>query len=41
MDAQHIAAIDIQEDVINHTIPEITQVILRSEEITDEVTGHQ
>ena len=28
MDARHIAAIDIQEDAINHTIPEITQVIL-------------
>ncbi|XP_078331358.1 uncharacterized protein LOC144625140 [Crassostrea virginica] len=27
MDAQHIAAIDQQEDAINHTIPEITQVI--------------
>ncbi|XP_078340633.1 uncharacterized protein LOC111109096 [Crassostrea virginica] len=27
MDAQHIAAIDIEEDAINHTIPEITQVI--------------
>ncbi|XP_078331641.1 uncharacterized protein LOC144625270 [Crassostrea virginica] len=28
MDAQHIIAIDQQEDAINHTIPEITQVIL-------------
>nr|XP_022333195.1 uncharacterized protein LOC111130415 [Crassostrea virginica] len=28
MDAQHIAAIDQQEDAINHTMPEITQVIL-------------
>nr|XP_022327864.1 uncharacterized protein LOC111127123 [Crassostrea virginica] len=28
MDAQHIAAIDRQEDAINHTITEITQVIL-------------
>nr|XP_022302201.1 uncharacterized protein LOC111110126 [Crassostrea virginica] len=28
MDAQHIAAIDTQEDTINHTIPEITQIIL-------------
>ena len=28
MDAQHIAAIDQQEDAINHTIPEITQAIL-------------
>ncbi|XP_078331533.1 uncharacterized protein LOC111105275 [Crassostrea virginica] len=28
MDAQHIAAIDQQEDTINHTITEITQVIL-------------
>nr|XP_022324070.1 uncharacterized protein LOC111124986 [Crassostrea virginica] len=28
MDAQHIAAIDRQEDTINHTIPEITHVIL-------------
>ena len=28
MDAQHIAAIDQQEDAINRTIPEITQVIL-------------
>nr|XP_022293659.1 E3 ubiquitin-protein ligase TRIM71-like [Crassostrea virginica] len=27
MDAQHIAAIDQHEDAINHTIPEITQVI--------------
>nr|XP_022296882.1 uncharacterized protein LOC111106472 [Crassostrea virginica] len=28
MDAQHIAAIDQQEVAINHTIPEITQIIL-------------
>nr|XP_022345065.1 uncharacterized protein LOC111137729 [Crassostrea virginica] len=28
MDAQHIAAIDHQEDAINHTITEITQIIL-------------
>ncbi|XP_078331527.1 uncharacterized protein LOC144625199 [Crassostrea virginica] len=28
MDAKHIAAIDQQEDAINHTIPEITQTIL-------------
>nr|XP_022316827.1 protein lin-41-like [Crassostrea virginica] len=28
MDAQHKAAIDRQEDAINHTIPEITQIIL-------------
>nr|XP_022318125.1 uncharacterized protein LOC111121240 [Crassostrea virginica] len=28
MDAQHIAAIDQQEDAINHTIPEITKIIL-------------
>uniref|UniRef100_A0A8B8BEH7 Uncharacterized protein LOC111109396 n=1 Tax=Crassostrea virginica TaxID=6565 RepID=A0A8B8BEH7_CRAVI len=28
MDAQHIAAIDEQEDAINNTIPEITQIIL-------------
>nr|XP_022297322.1 uncharacterized protein LOC111106792 [Crassostrea virginica] len=28
MDAQHMAAIDQQEDAINHTIPEITQTIL-------------
>ena len=28
MDAQHIAAIDRQEDAINNTTPEITQVIL-------------
>ena len=27
MDAEHIAAIDRQEDAINHTITEITQVI--------------
>ncbi|XP_078330991.1 uncharacterized protein LOC144624845 [Crassostrea virginica] len=28
MDAEHIAAIDRQEDAINHTITEITQIIL-------------
>ena len=28
-DANHKAAIDQQEDAINHTIPEITQVILK------------
>ncbi|XP_078331532.1 uncharacterized protein LOC144625203 [Crassostrea virginica] len=28
MDAQHIAAIDEQENAINHTIPEITKIIL-------------
>ena len=28
MDAQHIAAIDQQEDAINHSITEITQIIL-------------
>nr|XP_022297541.1 uncharacterized protein LOC111106947 [Crassostrea virginica] len=35
MDAQHIAAIDIQEDAINHTITEITQVILDLKRLLD------
>nr|XP_022333229.1 uncharacterized protein LOC111130443 [Crassostrea virginica] len=35
MDAQHIAAIDQQEDAINHTIPEITQVILHLKRLLD------
>ena len=37
MDAQHIAAIYRQEDAINHTIPEITQIILDLKK----VIGHQ
>nr|XP_022296973.1 tripartite motif-containing protein 2-like [Crassostrea virginica] len=35
MDAQHIAAIDQQEDAINRTIPEITQVILDLKQLMD------
>ncbi|XP_022327016.2 uncharacterized protein LOC111126569 [Crassostrea virginica] len=35
MDAQHIAAIDRQEDAINRTIPEITQVILDLKRLLD------
>ncbi|XP_078331348.1 uncharacterized protein LOC144625132 [Crassostrea virginica] len=35
MDAQHIAAIDQQEIAINHTIPEITQVILDLKRLLD------
>ncbi|XP_078331235.1 uncharacterized protein LOC144625060 [Crassostrea virginica] len=35
MDAQHIAAIDRQEDAINHTIPEITQAILDLRRLLD------
>ena len=35
MDAQHIAAIDQQEDAINHTITEITQVILDLKRLLD------
>ncbi|XP_078330988.1 uncharacterized protein LOC144624841 [Crassostrea virginica] len=35
MDAQHIAAIDRQEDAINHTIPEITQAILDLKRLLD------
>ncbi|XP_078323018.1 uncharacterized protein LOC111130443 [Crassostrea virginica] len=35
MDAQHIAAIDQQEDAINHTIPEITQTILDLKRLLD------
>nr|XP_022327039.1 uncharacterized protein LOC111126584 [Crassostrea virginica] len=35
MDAQHIAAIDQQEVAINHTIPEITQVILDLKRLLD------
>ncbi|XP_022317018.2 uncharacterized protein LOC111120519 [Crassostrea virginica] len=35
MDAQHIAAIDQQEDAINHTIPEITQAILDLKRLLD------
>ncbi|XP_078331531.1 uncharacterized protein LOC144625202 [Crassostrea virginica] len=35
MDAQHIAAIDRQEVAINHTIPEITQVILDLKRLLD------
>nr|XP_022297221.1 uncharacterized protein LOC111106719 [Crassostrea virginica] len=35
MDAQHIAAIDQQEDAINRTIPEITQIILDLKKLLD------
>ncbi|XP_078331351.1 uncharacterized protein LOC144625134 [Crassostrea virginica] len=35
MEAQHIAAIDQQEVAINHTIPEITQVILDLKRLLD------
>ncbi|XP_078331536.1 uncharacterized protein LOC144625206 [Crassostrea virginica] len=35
MDAQHIAAIDQQEDEINHTITEITQIILDLKRLLD------
>ncbi|XP_078331439.1 uncharacterized protein LOC144625178 [Crassostrea virginica] len=35
MDAQHIAALDQQEDAINRTIPEITQVILDLKRLLD------
>ena len=35
MDAQHIEAIDQQEDAINHTIPEITQAILDLKRLLD------
>uniref|UniRef100_A0A8B8CEB1 Uncharacterized protein LOC111118786 n=1 Tax=Crassostrea virginica TaxID=6565 RepID=A0A8B8CEB1_CRAVI len=35
MDAQHIAAIDQQEDAINHIIPEITQAILDLKRLLD------
>ncbi|XP_078331294.1 uncharacterized protein LOC144625097 [Crassostrea virginica] len=35
MDAQHIAAIDQQEDAINLTIPEITQTILNLKRLLD------
>ena len=35
MDAQHIAAIDQQEDAINHNIPEITQAILDLKRLLD------
>ncbi|XP_022333218.2 uncharacterized protein LOC111130433 [Crassostrea virginica] len=35
MDAQHIAAIDQQEDAINHAIPEITQIILDLKRLLD------
>ncbi|XP_078331355.1 uncharacterized protein LOC111109497 [Crassostrea virginica] len=35
MDAQHIAAIDQQEVAINHTIPEITQIILDLKRLLD------
>ena len=35
MDAQHIAAIDRQEDAINHTITEITQAILDLKRLLD------
>ncbi|XP_078331230.1 uncharacterized protein LOC144625055 [Crassostrea virginica] len=35
MDAQHIAAIDQQEDAINHTINEITQIILDLKRLLD------
>ncbi|XP_078331561.1 uncharacterized protein LOC144625225 [Crassostrea virginica] len=35
MDAKHIAAIDQQEDAINHTIPEITQAILDLKRLLD------
>ena len=35
MDAQHIAAIDRQEEAINHTIPEMTQVILDLKRLLD------
>uniref|UniRef100_A0A8B8AZR9 Uncharacterized protein LOC111106040 n=1 Tax=Crassostrea virginica TaxID=6565 RepID=A0A8B8AZR9_CRAVI len=35
MDAKHIAAIDQQEDAINHIIPEITQAILDLKRLLD------
>ena len=35
MDAQHIAALDRQEDAINRTIPKITQVILDMKRLLD------
>ena len=35
MDAQHMAALDEQEDAINHTIPEITHVILDLKKLLD------
>ena len=35
MDAQHIAAIDQQEDAINHTLPEIKNVILGIQNLLD------
>ena len=35
MDAQHNAALDQQEDAINHTIPEITQIILDLKKLLD------
>ena len=35
MDAQHIAAIDQQGDAINHTIPEISHVILDLKRLMD------
>ena len=35
MDAQHIAALDRQENAINHTIPEITQIILDLKRLLD------
>ena len=35
MDAQHIAAIDQQEEAINHTIPEISQIILDLNRLQD------
>ena len=35
MDAQHIAAIDQQEDAINHTITKITQVVLDLKRLLD------
>ncbi|XP_078340274.1 uncharacterized protein LOC144627345 [Crassostrea virginica] len=35
MDAQHIAAIDRQEDAINHTITDITQIILELKRLLD------
>nr|XP_022294812.1 uncharacterized protein LOC111104662 [Crassostrea virginica]XP_022295526.1 uncharacterized protein LOC111104662 [Crassostrea virginica] len=35
MDAQHIAALDHQEDAINHTIPKIKQIILDLKKLQD------
>ena len=37
MNAQHIAAIDKQEDAINHTILEITRIILDLKRLLDTI----